>query len=297
MSISVQADAIAGELRGFECKYDDAVGGMKSQLAGVSNKLTSIASTVEQNALFQRFNRVLAPEHIEVLQTVWSSRLGVSTTKASLAYMAHLIRTTEQNSVGRLATQIEDAVLRTLVSSAVQSNTLDVLEIGTLFGIGLAMLYEHNHARYDNVHVTAIDPLDGYYGERTPDRLLNIPVSKATFWRNMNVLGVPREDITLIEHLSTSDQAIAAAETKHYDVLVIDGDHSYAGVKADFENYLGMMRPGGFIIFDDYNTSDWPDVKRFVDDEVKGRDDLAFIGAEWRTAIFQMSKRPTDEKT
>jgi predicted O-methyltransferase YrrM len=106
---------------------------------------------------------------------------------------------------------------------------------------------------------------------------------------------VPRDDVTLSEDLSTSDQAIAFAGKRHYDVLVIDGDHSYAGVKADFENYLGMMRPGGFIIFDDFNSEDWPDVQRYVDNEVKGREDLAFIGAEWRTAIFQVAKRPTDE--
>lgn len=42
------------------------------------------------------------------------------------------------------------------------------------------------------------------------------------------------------------------------DVLFIDGDHSYQGVKADFENYSPMVRKGGLILFhdivEDYST-------------------------------------------
>jgi len=35
------------------------------------------------------------------------------------------------------------------------------------------------------------------------------------------------------------------------DFLFIDGDHSYAGVKADFEAYAPLVRPGGLIGFHD----------------------------------------------
>lgn len=42
------------------------------------------------------------------------------------------------------------------------------------------------------------------------------------------------------------------------DVLFIDGDHSYRGVKADFENYSPMVRAGGIVLFhdivEDYTT-------------------------------------------
>ena len=37
------------------------------------------------------------------------------------------------------------------------------------------------------------------------------------------------------------------------DFLFIDGDHSYDGVKADFEMYAPMVRPGGLIAFHDIN--------------------------------------------
>lgn len=269
---------------------ESGLGLLKAKVNESTKRVAALAEQVEQNAAFQRFNRILTPEHVETLHTVWSKRLGVRTTKPSLAYMAHRIRVTEQNAVGRLATTIEDAVLRMLVSSAVRAKKLEILEIGTLFGIGLAMLYEYTRSRYDAVHVTAIDPLDGYYNEKVPDVLLNIPVSKATFWRNMDVAGIPRKDITLIESMSTSDEAIAKAKRKRYDVLVIDGDHSYSGVRSDFENYLGMMRQGGFIIFDDYGAENWPDVKRFIDSEVVGNDRVDQVGSEWRTAVFRVGK-------
>ncbi len=35
------------------------------------------------------------------------------------------------------------------------------------------------------------------------------------------------------------------------DLLFIDGDHSYDGVKADFQNYRDLVRDGGLIVFHD----------------------------------------------
>lgn len=46
-------------------------------------------------------------------------------------------------------------------------------------------------------------------------------------------------------------QAAAALEGHKLDLLFIDGDHSYEGVKADFENYRPYVKPGGFIAFHD----------------------------------------------
>jgi predicted O-methyltransferase YrrM len=36
-----------------------------------------------------------------------------------------------------------------------------------------------------------------------------------------------------------------------FDLLFIDGDHSYEGVKADFEMYAPLVRPGGVVAFHD----------------------------------------------
>lgn len=36
-----------------------------------------------------------------------------------------------------------------------------------------------------------------------------------------------------------------------YDWVFIDGDHSYEGAKADFDNCLPMLAPGGVVVFHD----------------------------------------------
>jgi predicted O-methyltransferase YrrM len=41
------------------------------------------------------------------------------------------------------------------------------------------------------------------------------------------------------------------------DLLFIDGDHSYEGVKLDFEDYRGFVRPGGLIAFHDIVDSEF----------------------------------------
>ena len=78
------------------------------------------------------------------------------------------------------------------------------------------------------------------------------------------------------------------ARTTQYGLLVIDGDHRYAGVKHDLESYLGTVAPGGYVILDDYGNPSWPDVKQYVDAEVMGRKDLECVGSDWHTAVFRV---------
>jgi len=50
------------------------------------------------------------------------------------------------------------------------------------------------------------------------------------------------------------------------DFLMIDGDHSYEGVKADYERYKTLLRPGGIIALHDictHETSSGCEVEKF----------------------------------
>ncbi len=54
--------------------------------------------------------------------------------------------------------------------------------------------------------------------------------------------------------------------TKYFDLLFIDGDHSYEGVKRDWENYKSFLKPSSIIVFHDYGWASG--VKRVVHEDV-----------------------------
>jgi FkbM family methyltransferase len=242
-------------------------------------------------AQFQHFNRVLTKEHVKRIQSHWLKPLNLAETPASLAYMAERIILLETNLKGRLATTIEAAMLRTLVTLAVQGKSLHVLEIGTLFGVGIAMVHDRARHNYENIHLTVIDPLEGYYGADKPDILTRERVNEAVLLENMTTANIPTEDFTIIKGFSTDDDVMETASASKYDVLIIDGDHSYAGVKADFVNYAPFVKRGGYIIVDDYGTDHWPEIQKYVDDELLPREDITLVGASWRTAVFRVIKK------
>ena len=54
-------------------------------------------------------------------------------------------------------------------------------------------------------------------------------------------------------------------EGNKIDVLFIDGDHSYEGVKKDFLNYSDFVRSNGLIILDDFNINGkYPGILKFA---------------------------------
>jgi hypothetical protein len=54
-------------------------------------------------------------------------------------------------------------------------------------------------------------------------------------------------------------------ETNHVDMLFIDGDHSYDGVKADWDAYKGFLKAGSIVVFHDWGWAEG--VKRVILEE------------------------------
>jgi predicted O-methyltransferase YrrM len=52
---------------------------------------------------------------------------------------------------------------------------------------------------------------------------------------------------------------------KFLDLLFIDGDHTYGGVRSDYQMYLPLIRPGGLVAFHDIVKTPWEgcEVDRF----------------------------------
>ena len=195
----------------------------------------------------------------------------------------------ERNCVGRLATTIQDIIARQLVAECVHGDRICILEIGALYGVSLAILYNHVVTRFATAKVVALDPFDGYYGQAL-DVLLNQPVNEQAFIRNMRLSNIPESDYSLIKQYSTNQGALSSARELSINLLVIDGDHSYEGIKYDFDTYFPLLQPGGYVIFDDYNAEEWPGVQKFIDEDVCKKNDFEYLGFISRTAVGRKAK-------
>lgn len=62
-------------------------------------------------------------------------------------------------------------------------------------------------------------------------------------------------------------------------LVFVDGGHDYETCKSDTENAFKLIRPGGLVIWDDYNV-DWPGVMRAIDEVDAQGHDLIFFKEE-----------------
>ncbi len=70
------------------------------------------------------------------------------------------------------------------------------------------------------------------------------------------LVDVIRTEIIGESSSEQSVQAVADLKTS-FDVMLIDGDHNYPGVKLDTTLYLPFLRPGGFVIYHDSILPAW----------------------------------------
>lgn len=153
-----------------------------------------------------------------------------------------------------------------------------ILEIGTFFG---GTLWFWLHANNDQLREVACIDLPVPPGdERYP--LMMQSRAKWDMWAKSK--NVKLYDIV---GNSTGSHALNLAGSlffeKDVDMLFIDGDHTYQGVKADYENYCNLVKPGGMIVFHDCFGIE--EVNRFWNEIKKGQHTIEF-SKEWGIGIL-----------
>ena len=78
---------------------------------------------------------------------------------------------------------------------------------------------------------------------------------------------------------------VAAARQRSYDFAVIRGANSGDGVRRDFKLYGPMVRHGGLVLFDAYDTTERPEIKPAVDAAMASSPGWQWLGSDWRTGI------------
>ncbi len=230
-------------------------------------------------------NRIISPADIETLIERWAKPLRLEIDETTIRYLADRVRALENRCEGRLATDLQTMVARSLAALSLDGEKIAIAEIGTLFGVCAGALYEFCANRFDAVSLTLIDPLEGYYDQSMEDLVTKVPVSRRILDKNLRLMHVPEEATEIIQGLSEDEDVLQKVENRVFDFLIIDGDHSYEGVKRDFENYVSLVRPGGLIVFDDYEVVAWPEIKRYVDEEIAMDRRVKILATGFRTAL------------
>ncbi|MDX1763369.1 MAG: class I SAM-dependent methyltransferase [bacterium] len=128
-----------------------------------------------------------------------------------------------------------------------------VLEVGTARG---GTLYLWTQAARDDAIIVSVDLPGGEFGGAYPP-------CRVPFYR---LFARASQDLHLLRADSHDPATLGEVRdlfaSEPIDFAFIDGDHTYVGVKSDFETYGPLVRPGGLIAFHDIlPRSDEPEIQ------------------------------------
>lgn len=152
-------------------------------------------------------------------------------------------------------------VLHDIAHTYAQDHHVQYLEIGCYAGGSACLMLQRPR--------TAVTTVD-----------LGWPVTPQTVHDNVAALNHCRNDFRYVQGDSHDPATIQQVSDRRYDIIFIDGDHSYHGVWQDFEAYRPLLKPGGYLVFDDYLDHEHsPSVRSAVDHIVNQvRQDFDVIG-------------------
>jgi cephalosporin hydroxylase len=127
-----------------------------------------------------------------------------------------------------------------------------LLEIGTASG---GTLFMFTRVAADNAKIASVDLPNGSFGGGYPPKKISL----------YQAFALPNQQLKLIRADSHAPETFE--RVKEYfdgqpiDFIFIDGDHTYEGVRNDFEMYKRLIKRGGYIAFHDTVYAEG--VKRF----------------------------------
>jgi hypothetical protein len=157
----------------------------------------------------------------------------------------------------------------------------DLAELGSLWGrsaVALAFLARH----YGTGQLLCVDPwrnrelhqcvteVDAISDELAIDEIFEaFRINLAAFGGGVNYLRIPSIQAAAVygrERRVTTEDFGETAYAGEIALLHIDGNHALEAVRGDIAAWKGFVRPGGWIVFDDYH---WPfgDGPRIAADE------------------------------
>jgi|TARA_B100000959_G_C14866623_1_gene576534 predicted O-methyltransferase YrrM len=143
------------------------------------------------------------------------------------------------------------------LSNYIQNSHLNILEIGSWSGASALTWGEaleiHNGGKGS---LSCIDAWEPYYNSDEIHDDLSREINDAlsdnepynVFMENMEYLP---SSVNLTVHRGWSSDVLPLLKHHNFDLIYIDGDHSYQGVSADIEASCALVKDGGIICGDD----------------------------------------------
>jgi hypothetical protein len=165
-----------------------------------------------------------------------------------------------------------------------------IVEVGSYRGRSTAALAQGSMSS-SNSPVFAIEPhepFQGYYGGNFG------PEDRAAFFRAM----LSTQSYKVVRLLNTVSETASAAWTQPVGLLFIDGDHSYEGVKADFDSWARHMLPNATVVFDDSIDKDCGP-NRLISEliQTKRLVQLKVVGKLTQLGLPKADRHPLEQET
>ena len=272
----------------FEENISGEVQQYQSQLQSLKQQLSTLEQSERSNKAINGsygHNRIINSDEIFKNLELLNKQVGLNLNrKLKYIYIAEKFLQLEKNLTGRFASSIENLLFRFILYSSLKKDKINILEIGTLFGISIQLIIKELKLNNVEAFVDIIDSLNGFYNKHT-DPITEYNVSVDIFNENMKMNGINQKKINLITMYSTEGRI--NFKFNPYDIIFVDGDHSYLGVENDFNLSNSNLNKNGILVFDDYKNNNWPGVTEFVDKKVLTNDKFIKIFDAFNLIAFK----------
>jgi SAM-dependent methyltransferase len=278
--------------------------GLGTEVIDLRSQVIELRSEVEQmragrfavdlllGAQGRRNSRLISESGIRELAAEVRHVTGDADAYGRVVQTYRLLFELELRGVGRLAGSARNVLGKLATTPLLRPPNGEVLEIGTLFGLfsgGMARQISRIGLRY---HLTIVDPLASVQlqaGGLKPDAS-GSPVTETVVLANLALAGVEDSRLRLIKGFSEDPRVQAKISDRQYGVIIIDGDHSAAGVARDLDLAERIIAPGGIVVVDDYGAHNWPGVEEATSahlDAGAGRTRFDLVGVVATSAFLR----------
>ncbi|SMF52220.1 class I SAM-dependent methyltransferase [Streptomyces sp. Amel2xC10] len=202
--------------------------------------------------------------------------------EGTVAQAFRLLVAMEALGVGRIAGGTMNIVGKLAAVPLLDPPNDDLLEIGTLYGMFGASLIRMMEKAGRDPRLTIVDPLAGTQlqpGTTMGADASGAPVREAAVRTNLSLVGPAGAATRIRRGFSEDPEVRAQVSDRSYGVVVVDGDHSAAGVAADLEWAETLVAPGGIVVLDDFGHPKWPGIKEAFDKHMAaGTTRFTFLG-------------------